>query len=50
MLVNLYPEQFWIDALIKILFTVLIVSVIFVMVGLLSLYGIKKQQNVIHKL
>ena len=47
MLVNLYPEQFWIDAFTKILFIVLIVSVIFVVIGLLSLYGIKRQQKII---
>lgn len=45
MLVNLYPEQFWINAFTKILFVALIVSVIFIGIGLLSLYGIKRQQK-----
>lgn len=47
MLVNLYPEQFWVNAFTKILFVVLIVSVLFVIIGLLSLYGIKRQQKII---
>ncbi|MBI4453714.1 TIGR01906 family membrane protein [Candidatus Woesearchaeota archaeon] len=50
MLVNLYPGQFWIDGLSKILFVAFIVSVIFIVVGILSLYVIKRQQNIIHKL
>jgi len=45
MLVNLYPDQFWWDAFAKIIWIVMIVSVMFVLMGGIGWYFLKKREK-----
>ncbi|MBT4540361.1 TIGR01906 family membrane protein [Candidatus Woesearchaeota archaeon] len=44
LLVNLYPEQFWVHAVSKVLISILIISVIFGVIGYLGNYFISKHK------
>jgi uncharacterized membrane protein len=45
LLVNLYPQQFWIDALSKIMMIAVIISVSLIAISLLSRYFMRKYET-----
>jgi len=49
MLVNIYPEVFWINAFTKIITIILMISIIYVVVGSLGMYFVKKHEELKHR-